>query len=101
MSRVAKQVIDLPTGVTVTVDAGVVTVKGAKGALTLALGAGVSVAQENKQLRSTTRAMARRACAPARRARTWRTWCWASPRATSASSSWSASVFAPRSPARR
>lgn len=50
MSRVAKQVIDIPTGVTVTVAAGVVTVKGAKGALSLPVSAGVSVAQENKQL---------------------------------------------------
>ena len=33
MSRVAKRVIDLPAGVTVTVAAGVVTVKGAKGSL--------------------------------------------------------------------
>jgi large subunit ribosomal protein L6 len=50
MSRVAKQVVPIPAGVTVTVGAGVVTVKGAKGALTLPFGAGVSVAQENKQL---------------------------------------------------
>ena len=50
MSRVAKQAIDIPTGVTVTVGAGVVTVKGAKGALTLPVSDGVSVAQENKQL---------------------------------------------------
>jgi large subunit ribosomal protein L6 len=50
MSRVAKQVIDIPSGVTVTVGSGVVTVKGAKGALTLPVGPGVSVGQENKQL---------------------------------------------------
>jgi large subunit ribosomal protein L6 len=50
MSRVAKQVIDIPSGVTVTVAAGVVTVKGAKGSLSLPLTAGVGVAQENKQL---------------------------------------------------
>lgn len=50
MSRVAKQVIDIPAGVTVTVAAGVVTVKGAKGALTLAMSEGVAIAQENKQL---------------------------------------------------
>ena len=50
MSRVAKQVIEIPTGVTVTVGAGVVTVKGAKGTLTLPVSTGVSVAQENKQL---------------------------------------------------
>jgi large subunit ribosomal protein L6 len=50
MSRVAKRVIDLPAGVTVNVAADSVTVKGAKGSLSLALSAGVSVAQENKQL---------------------------------------------------
>lgn len=50
MSRVAKQVIDIPTGVTVTVGADAVTVKGAKGTLSLPVSAGVSVAQENKQL---------------------------------------------------
>ena len=50
MSRVAKQLIDIPAGVTVTVAGGVITVKGAKGALSLPLAAGVAVAQENKQL---------------------------------------------------
>lgn len=50
MSRVAKQVIDIPTGVTVTVGADAVTVKGAKGTLSLPVSPGVSVAQENKQL---------------------------------------------------
>ena len=50
MSRVAKQAVNIPTGVTVTVGAGVVTVKGAKGALTLPVAAGVSVAQDNKRL---------------------------------------------------
>ena len=50
MSRVAKQVIAIPAGVTVTVAAGVVTIKGAKGALTLPVGAGIAVAHENKQL---------------------------------------------------
>ena len=50
MSRVAKQVIDIPSGVTVTVADNAVTVKGAKGTLTLPVGVGVSVAQENKQL---------------------------------------------------
>ena len=50
MSRVAKQIVVVPTGVTVTVGADAVTVKGAKGALSLALAAGVSVVQENKQL---------------------------------------------------
>jgi large subunit ribosomal protein L6 len=50
MSRVAKRVVDLPSGVTVSVAAGVVTVKGAKGALTLPVGAGVSVEQQDKKL---------------------------------------------------
>ena len=48
MSRVAKKVIDVPAGVTVTLGADLITVKGAKGALSLAVAAGVAVAQENK-----------------------------------------------------
>jgi large subunit ribosomal protein L6 len=43
-------VIDVPAGVTVTVNAGTVTVKGAKGELKLPLSAGVTVSQENKQI---------------------------------------------------
>jgi large subunit ribosomal protein L6 len=50
MSRVAKRVIDLPTGVTATVAAEGVTVKGAKGTLSLPLKAGVSIEQKDKQL---------------------------------------------------
>ena len=50
MSRVAKQVINIPAGVTVTVGTDAITVKGAKGSLSLPVGEGVSVAQENKQL---------------------------------------------------
>ena len=50
MSRVAKRVIDVPAGVTVTVNAGTVTVKGAKGELKLPLSAGITVSQENKQI---------------------------------------------------
>src|SRR4051794_26005799 len=50
MSRVAKQVIDIPSGVTITVGADAVTVKGAKGTLSLPVGPGVSIAQDNKQL---------------------------------------------------
>ena len=50
MSRVANRIIDLPSGVTVSVAAGNVTVKGAKGALTMALGPGVSLQQQDKQL---------------------------------------------------
>ena len=48
MSRVAKKPVNLPQGVTVTVDAGSVTVKGAKGALSLPLAAGVLVEQADK-----------------------------------------------------
>jgi large subunit ribosomal protein L6 len=50
MSRVAKRIVDLPAGVTVTVASGVVTVKGAKGALTLPLSEGVSIEQADKKL---------------------------------------------------
>jgi large subunit ribosomal protein L6 len=50
MSRVAKAPVNLPQGVTATVTADVVTIKGAKGALTLSLTGGVAVVQENKQL---------------------------------------------------
>lgn len=50
MSRVAKQVIAVPSGVTVTLNEGAVTVKGAKGSMTLALGKGISVTQQEKQL---------------------------------------------------
>jgi large subunit ribosomal protein L6 len=50
MSRVASRPIDLPSGVTVSVAAGAVTVKGAKGSLSLPVPAGISVVQENKQL---------------------------------------------------
>jgi large subunit ribosomal protein L6 len=50
MSRVANRIIDLPSGVSVSVAAGNVTVKGAKGALTMALGPGVSLQQQDKQL---------------------------------------------------
>jgi large subunit ribosomal protein L6 len=50
MSRVAKKIIDLPQGVTATVANQVVTVKGAKGALTLPLNPGVSLEQKDKTL---------------------------------------------------
>ncbi|MGB8328355.1 MAG: 50S ribosomal protein L6 [Steroidobacteraceae bacterium] len=50
MSRVAKRIIDLPQGVTASVAGGAVTIKGAKGALTLALHAGVTVEQQDKSL---------------------------------------------------
>jgi large subunit ribosomal protein L6 len=50
MSRVAKKPVDLPQGVSVTIGAGSVTVKGAKGSLTLALKNGIKVVQQDKHL---------------------------------------------------
>jgi large subunit ribosomal protein L6 len=50
MSRVASRPIDLPAGVTITVAEGAVTVKGAKGSLSLPVPNGISVVQDNKQL---------------------------------------------------
>ena len=50
MSRVAKASIDLPQGVTATVAPELVTIKGAKGALTLPLTKGIRVVQEEKRL---------------------------------------------------
>jgi large subunit ribosomal protein L6 len=50
MSRVAKRPVDLPQGVTATLAPGLVTIKGAKGSLSVAFSNGVSVKEENKQL---------------------------------------------------
>ncbi len=50
MSRVAKALIDLPQGVTATIAAEQVTIKGAKGTLTLPLKQGIHVVQEEKKL---------------------------------------------------
>jgi large subunit ribosomal protein L6 len=50
MSRVAKAPVDLPQGVTATIAADAITIKGAKGALSLPLRAGVTVVQGDKQL---------------------------------------------------
>ena len=50
MSRVAKKPVELPQGVTASLVAESITLKGAKGALTLALADGVSVAQDNQTL---------------------------------------------------
>jgi large subunit ribosomal protein L6 len=50
MSRVAKKPVALPQGVTVTVAANAVTLKGAKGSLSLQLVSGVSVAQDKQTL---------------------------------------------------
>jgi large subunit ribosomal protein L6 len=50
MSRVAKKPVDLPQGVSATVSADAVTVKGAKGSLTLALKTGIRVELKDKRL---------------------------------------------------
>jgi large subunit ribosomal protein L6 len=50
MSRIAKLPVKLPQGVAATVAADAVTVKGAKGALTLRLGGGITVAQQDQTL---------------------------------------------------
>lgn len=51
MSRVAKNPVALPQGVTATTDGESVTVKGAKGALTLPLRRGFSLVQEGQAVR--------------------------------------------------
>ncbi|MCP5339714.1 MAG: 50S ribosomal protein L6 [Sinobacteraceae bacterium] len=50
MSRIAKQPVPLPKGVTATITPQSVTLKGAMGTLSVPLTAGVAVAQENDQL---------------------------------------------------
>lgn len=50
MSRVAKNPVALPQGVTAAISAGAVVVKGAKGSLTLPLKNGVSVEQKGQSL---------------------------------------------------
>jgi large subunit ribosomal protein L6 len=50
MSRIANMPVKLPTGVSATVAAEAVTVKGAKGSLTLKLGNGIRVAQKDQTL---------------------------------------------------
>ena len=50
MSRVAKQPVALPQGVTATITAEAVTLKGAKGSLSVSLKDGVKVVQGDKQL---------------------------------------------------
>ena len=54
MSRVANKPVELPQGVSATVAGSAVTVKGAKGSLTLSLKPGVTVAQEQQSLAVTT-----------------------------------------------
>jgi large subunit ribosomal protein L6 len=50
MSRVAKALVELPQGVTATVTADAVTIKGAKGSLDLALARGIRIEQQDKRL---------------------------------------------------
>ena len=50
MSRVAKQPVALPQGVTATISDDAVTLKGAKGTLSVPLSSGVKVVQADKQL---------------------------------------------------
>lgn len=50
MSRVAKNPVPLPQGVTATIAAGLVTIKGAKGTLSVPVAQGVSVAEQDKAL---------------------------------------------------
>jgi large subunit ribosomal protein L6 len=50
MSRVAKKPVDLPQGVSATIGPDAVTVKGAKGTLTLAIKSGIKVVQKDKHL---------------------------------------------------
>ncbi len=50
MSRIAKAPVDLPQGVTATIAPEAITIKGAKGSLSLPLASGVSVVQSEKHL---------------------------------------------------
>ncbi len=69
MSRVAKKPVPLPQGVTATLAPDVVTIKGAKGTLSVPLKNGVSVTESDKQLQvAYTDAAGARAMAGATRA---------------------------------
>ncbi len=50
MSRIAKMPVNLPKGVSATLAADTVTIKGAKGALTMRLARGITVAQQEQDL---------------------------------------------------
>ena len=50
MSRIGKQPIDIPSGVTITVDLDVITVSGTKGTLTQFTMPGITVKQEGSQI---------------------------------------------------
>ena len=54
MSRVAKMPVDLPQGVSATIAADAVTLKGAKGSLTLGIKNGIKVVQHEKRLQVET-----------------------------------------------
>jgi large subunit ribosomal protein L6 len=58
MSRVAKKPVDLPKGVTVTIGADSITVKGAKGSLSLPLKEGIKVVQQATHLEVETGSLA-------------------------------------------
>jgi large subunit ribosomal protein L6 len=69
MSRVAKKPVPLPQGVTATLAADHVTIKGAKGSLSVPLRSGVTVTEQDKQLQvAYTDAFGVRAIAGATRA---------------------------------
>ncbi len=50
MSRIAKMPVNLPKGVSATLAADAITIKGAKGALTMRLARGITVAQQEQHL---------------------------------------------------
>jgi large subunit ribosomal protein L6 len=68
MSRVAKRPVPLPQGVTATIGADQVTIKGSKGALSVPLKSGVTVAEKDKQLQVSFGGESARALAGATRA---------------------------------
>ena len=68
MSRVAKRPVELPQGVTASVAANLVKVKGAKGELSLTVGDGVTVEQQDKKLVMTFEGQQARMSAGAARA---------------------------------
>ena len=68
MSRVAKRPVELPQGVTASVAANTVKVKGAKGELSLTVADGVSVEQQDKKLQVKFASAASRMSAGAARA---------------------------------
>jgi large subunit ribosomal protein L6 len=68
MSRVAKKPVPLPQGVTATVTADAVTIKGAKGSLSVPVRSGVSVQEKDKTLAVSYQSAAHSAQAGATRA---------------------------------